>query len=46
MEITVKDLIDQLALSDPDLPVFFGGLDFYRVKDRGGCVRIEFNQSV
>lgn len=46
MEITVKELIKQLSLSDPELSVYFGGLDFYRVKDRGGVVQIEFNQSV
>jgi hypothetical protein len=46
MEITVKELIRELSLSDPELPVYFCGLDFYRVKDRGGMVQIEFNQTV
>lgn len=46
MEITVKDLIELLTLEDQKSPVYFGGLDFYRIKDRGGCVQIEFNQTV
>lgn len=46
MEITVKHLIELLSLEDQDSPVYFGGLDFYRIKDRGGMVQIEFNQSV
>ena len=33
-------------MEDQESPVYFGGLDFYRVKDRGGCVQIEFNQTV
>jgi len=46
MEITVRELREQLALFDPDLPIYFGGLDFYRLKDRGGMLQIEFNQNV
>lgn len=46
MNITVKELIEQLQKEDPELPIFFGGLDFYRLKDRGGFLQIEFNQSV
>jgi hypothetical protein len=46
MGITVGDLIKQLSPCDADLPVYFGGLDFYRVKDRGGLIQIEFNQTV
>ena len=42
----MKDLIAQLSLEDPDLPVNFSGLDFYRLKDRGGCLQIEFNQTL
>lgn len=46
MKITVKELIEQLKKEDPDLEVYFCGLDFYRLKDRGGYLQIEFNQSV
>lgn len=46
MGITVGKLIELLEKEDKDLEVNFGGLDFYRLKDRGGCLRIEFNQSV
>jgi len=46
MKITVKELIEQLQKEDPDLEIYFGGLDFYRLKDRGGFLQIEFNQSV
>ncbi|WP_409416702.1 hypothetical protein [Flavobacterium sp. PS2] len=46
MEITVGELIEQLKIFDPELPVHFGGLDFYRTKNRGGCVQIEFSQTV
>jgi len=44
--ITVKELRDQLKLYDDNLELFFGGLDFYRLKDRGGCVQVEFDQTV
>ena len=46
MEITVGELIEQLKLYDPELPVDFGGLDFYRLKNRGGALQIEFSQTV
>lgn len=46
MRITVKQLIDDLKNYDQDLEVDFGGLDFLRLKDRGGFVHVEFNQSV
>ncbi len=46
MKITVKELIEQLKKEDPDLEVYFGGLDFYRLKNREGCLQIEFNQTV
>jgi|BarGraIncu00222A_1022003.scaffolds.fasta_scaffold27569_2 tRNA A37 threonylcarbamoyladenosine biosynthesis protein TsaE len=44
--ITVKELRDQLKMYDDNLELFFGGLDFYRLKDRGGCVQVEFDQTV
>ena len=44
--ITVKELRDQLKLYDDNMELFFGGLDFYRLKDRGGCVQVEFDQTV
>jgi hypothetical protein len=46
MKITVKELIEDLSKQDPNLEVYFGGLDFYRLKDRGGVLQVEFNQSV
>ncbi|WP_264564821.1 hypothetical protein [Flavobacterium sp. N3904] len=46
MRITVKELIEQLKVENQDLEVDFGGLDFYRLKDRGGFLHIEFSQTV
>ncbi|ALE88788.1 hypothetical protein BOH73_10705 [Pseudomonas versuta] len=40
-------LLDQLEGLPRDTQVYFGGLDFYRVKRQGpNQVQIEFNQSV
>lgn len=46
--ITVGDLIDRLKIEDSDKPVIFGceELKFFRVKNRGDVIQIEFNQSV
>lgn len=45
--ITVGTLIEMLKVQDPDSEVYFGGLDFYRVKRRGDdIVQIEFNQTI
>jgi hypothetical protein len=46
MEITVGELIDRLKREHPDLPLDFGGLNFYRLKDRGAHVQFEFSQTV
>lgn len=46
MKITVKELIERLKVEDQDLEVYFGGLEFYRLKDCGGVLQVEFNQSV
>lgn len=46
MKITVKELIEELQKEDETLEISFGGLDFYRLKDRGGSLQIEFNQTV
>ncbi|MUU79813.1 hypothetical protein [Winogradskyella endarachnes] len=46
MKITVKDLIERLQKEDETLSVYFGGLDFYRVRQVGEHVHIEFNQTV
>lgn len=46
MKITVRELIEQLKVEDPNLEVYFGGLDFYRLKDRGGVLQVEFSQTV
>lgn len=41
------DLLRQLEGYPPETRVYFGGLDFYRVKARGDDqIQIEFNQSV
>lgn len=40
-------LLDQLKGLPRDTQVYFGGLDFHRVKQQGpGLVQIEFNQPV
>lgn len=45
--ITVGELQNQLNGYDPETEIYFGGLDFYRVKSRGPKnVQIEFNQLV
>ena len=46
MKITVAHLIKELELSNPEDEISFGSGDFsfYRVKDRGGEVQIEFNE--
>ena len=46
MRITVKELIELLKVEYQDLVVDFGGLDFYRLKDRGGSLQVEFSQTV
>lgn len=45
-EISVGEFIDMLKKENQDLPLYFGGLDFYRLKDRGAHVQVEFNQTV
>ncbi len=44
--ITVKELIELLKVEDQDKEIFFGGLDFYRLKDRGDYIQFEFNQTI
>ena len=45
--IDLGTLLDQLGGLPRDTQVYFGGLDFYRVKQQGpNQVQIEFNQSV
>ena len=46
MEITVKELIERLKAEDQDKIVYFGGLEFFRLKDRGDLIQVEFNQTV
>ena len=46
MAITVGLLIEMLKIEDPDKELYFGGLDFYRLKNRGEAVQVEFNQTV
>ena len=45
-EITVKQLIELLQAEHPDKIIDFGGLEFYRLKDRGDIIHFEFSQSV
>ena len=42
--ITVAELIDRLKRERQDVEIYFSGLEFYRTKDRGGFVQIEFAQ--
>jgi hypothetical protein len=47
-EITVAELIKQLELYNPKDTICFGPekhFSFYRTKDRGGVVQIEFNEA-
>lgn len=46
LTVTVGDMIRMLQAYNPDLPLDFGGLTFYRIKDRGAHVHVEFSQSV
>lgn len=47
LEISVGDLKRQLTSYDDDAVLYFGGLDFYRLKQRGEkIVQVEFNQQV
>ena len=46
MSMTVKDLIRMLQVEDPDKELYFGGLQFFRLKNRGDEVQVEFNQTV
>ena len=46
MDITVKEFKELLEHHDENLPLTFSGLSFFRLKDRGGDVQVEFNQSV
>lgn len=45
--ITVGQLKLHLESYDDDMELYFGGLDFYRLKQRGtNLVQVEFNQLV
>ncbi len=45
--VTVGELLAQLQGYPSDTHVYFGGLDFYRIKPRGHkVIQVEFNQSV
>ncbi len=46
MKVNVKQLIEMLKVEGQNLEVYFGGLELYRLKDRGGVLQFEFNQSV
>lgn len=45
--ITVAEFREMLSVFDDDDVLYFSGLDFYRLKMRGGkTVQVEFNQLV
>ena len=44
--ITVKRLREQLKNYPDDMELYFGGLEFYRLVEKGDKVIVEFNQSV
>ena len=46
MPITIKKLIEQLKMYPEDFTMDFGGLQFYRLKEYGETVHMEFNQTV
>jgi len=46
MNPTVKEFIDELKKYPPDREMYFGGLDFYRFKDRDAVLQVEFSQTV
>lgn len=45
-ETTVGELIQHLLGHDKNKPLDFGGLNFYRCKDRGDHVQFEFSELV
>lgn len=44
--ITVNTLIEHLKSYPGDKELYFGGLEFYRLKDRGDVVQVEFSETV
>ena len=46
MKITVKELIELLKAENQDLEIYFGGLEFNRLKDRRTELQFQFNQLV
>jgi len=46
MTITVKQLIELLKLEPQNNVIDFGGLDFYRLDDKGETTYFEFNQTI
>jgi len=46
MKITIKEFIKLLQKENQDSELNFSGLDFYRLKDRGDSIQVEFNQTV
>ena len=43
---TVGQMISQLQAFDSKSKLYFSGLDFYRIKNRGSMVQVEFGQNV
>jgi hypothetical protein len=47
MTLTIRDLKEMIKDYDDDIEVYFGGLDFYRLKMRDKkLVQVEFSQTV
>ena len=47
MTLTVRDLKEMIKDLDDDVELYFGGLDFYRLKMRDKkLLQVEFSQSV
>ncbi len=46
MEITVKQLIKELKSQPENNTIDFGGLNFYRLDDKGDITVFEFDQTI
>lgn len=46
MKVTVKEFIALLQNEEQNKELVFSGLDFFRLKDRGEIIQVEFNQVV
>jgi len=44
--ITIGELKKHLSAYSDDDKLYFGGLEFYRLKDRGSYIQVEFSETV